>query len=203
MNLCRVKSIIFRYLTSADFFNIYKPSGTEIGGGGQAYIDFPIALVSLRDWGRFFGESQSVYCDTGEKGPIWEFPINSIGLSEEQEIKIYQRRLQSVCIASQRITSQRENRINAWRPEYGFPSPKDPTLRNEIPKNLLIFIIRTTKDDYWAGWSLNFLSDSDDSLKKLLERMINKDSIEGYAGFLELNGEVSLNPNNITNPFTV
>jgi len=37
----KVKSIVFRYITAADFFNINKPSGTEIGGGGQSYIDFP------------------------------------------------------------------------------------------------------------------------------------------------------------------
>jgi hypothetical protein len=51
----KVRSIIFRYLTTADFFNIYKPSGTEEGGGGQGYIDFPVnavvsfVTVSLKD----------------------------------------------------------------------------------------------------------------------------------------------------------
>ena len=34
-----VRAIVFRYLTDADFFNMYKPTGTEIGGGGQLYID--------------------------------------------------------------------------------------------------------------------------------------------------------------------
>lgn len=203
MDNYRINSLIFRYLTSADYFNIYKPSGTEIGGGGQAYIDFPTASISLRDWGKFFDGAQSVYIDTGVKGPIWEFPIKSIGLPDEQEVKIYQRRPQSICIASQRITSQRQNRIYAWKPENGFPYPKDPTLRNEVPKNLVIYIIRTMDNDFWAGWSLNLDMIVSDLIIKNLGKIINKDSIEGYAGFIELNGSVGLNPSDNKKPFIV
>ena len=49
-----ISVIVFRYLTDADFFNINKPSGTEAGGGGQSYIDFPTSVISLDDWRRFF-----------------------------------------------------------------------------------------------------------------------------------------------------
>ena len=28
----RVRAIVYRYLTDADFFNMYKPTGTETGG---------------------------------------------------------------------------------------------------------------------------------------------------------------------------
>ena len=30
-----VESVVYRYLTNADFFNTYKPRGTERGGGGR------------------------------------------------------------------------------------------------------------------------------------------------------------------------
>jgi len=203
MNIHRVRSVIFRYLTSADYFNIYKPSGTEIGGGGQAYIDFPIALISLKEWGKFFDGALSVYCDTGVQGPIWEFPIRSIGLSDDQEIKIYQRRTQSVCIASQRITSLRENRVKAWRPENGFPEPTNPESRNEVPNNLMIFIARTMKDEYWAGWSDNILSNLEKSLSLQLAGMENSKEGEGYAGYLEFNGNLGLNIDDIQHPFIV
>ena len=45
---------IYRFLTHADFFNIYKPSGTEERGGGQSYIDIPVSKVSVNQWKEFF-----------------------------------------------------------------------------------------------------------------------------------------------------
>lgn len=203
MRTNRIRSIIFRYLTAADYFNIYKPSGTEIGGGGQAYIDFPITLVSLKEWGKFFDGALSVYCDTGVQGPVWEFPIRSIGSTEDQELKIYQRRPQSICIASQRITSHRENRVNAWRPENGFPEPSNPALRSEVPNNLMVFIARTMQDEYWAGWSNNLLVNLDKSISLKLERMVNKNDEEGYAGYLEFNSNLGLNVEDVEHPFIV
>ncbi len=197
----KVKYIIFRYLTSADFFNIYKPSGTEEGGGGQAYIDFPTKSISVDQWGKFFDGAESVYCETGEKGPSWMFPINSIGLNESQELKIYQRRPQSICIASQRITSRQENRIKAWRPENGFPEPTDPTERDTVPKDLLIFITRTTNDEFWAG----FLTDKSpvtSSLTSLIPELVNKTREEGYAGFIDIKGKLTLEELNSSKPFT-
>lgn len=200
--MLKVKYIVFRYLTSADFFNIYKPSGTEEGGGGQAYIDFPTNAVSLNEWGKFFDGAASVSCDTGEQGPSWEFPISSLGLVGEQEIKIYQRRPQSICIASQRITSQRENRIKAWRPENGFPQPEDPKERSSVPENLLIYIVRTMNDEFWAGWSVNTNPGKTDGANIRLEKMItNPSNQEGYAGFLELNGKLELDTTETTQPF--
>src|SRR3989344_1182696 len=199
----KVKYIIFRYLTSADFFNIYKPSGTEEGGGGQAYIDFPTTAISLDEWGKFFDGASSVSCDTGESGPIWEFPISSFGQSGDQEIKIYQRRPQSVCVASQRITSQRENRVKAWRPEHGFPQPNDPTERSTVPSNLLVFIVRTMGDEFWAGWSLNQKLGKTQEANTRLVKMSNKPEGEGYAGFLEFNGKLEVDTNHINQPFSV
>ena len=197
----KAKYIIFRYLTSADFFNIYKPSGTEEGGGGQSYIDFPVESVSMNEWGKFFDGAASVYCDTGEKGPSWTFPVNSIGLKDSQDLKIYQRRPQSVCIASQKITSRQGNRVSSWKPENGFPEPKDPTERSAVPKNLMIFIIRTVDDEFWAGWaSGNSLASQ--AAQPVLAKMLPQSPEEGYAGFLDAKGQVLLDTSNATQPFT-
>ena len=43
----QVKSIVFRRLTYADFRHINKVGGEETGGGGQSYIDFPTADITL------------------------------------------------------------------------------------------------------------------------------------------------------------
>ncbi len=180
-----VKYIIFRYLTNADFFNIYKQPGTELGGGGQAYIDFPAQDVSLEKWGKFFEDANSIVCDSGEQGPIWYVPLNSIGVQGSQEVKIYQRRAQSICIASQRITSTRENRVKSWHPENGFPEPADPLERNQLPQNLLVYLLRTSNDEFWAGWSLNQVPARDNNAIQLIAEMHNEAMSEGHSGFIE------------------
>ncbi len=95
-----VKSIVYRNLTHADFFNINKPPGMEAGGGGQAYIDFPVRSVRLEDWNSFFEPIINVKRTTATQGPCWNFPVYSIGISKsgnaDQELKIYQRRAASV-----------------------------------------------------------------------------------------------------------
>jgi 5-methylcytosine-specific restriction protein A len=69
--------IVFRRLTSADFFNINKPKGMEARGGGQSYIDFPISSVQLGDWMTFFSGQEMIETDSG---PEWRFMVNSLGL---------------------------------------------------------------------------------------------------------------------------
>jgi len=197
----KVKSIIFRYLTPADFFNIYKPSGTEEGGGGQGYIDFPITAVSLDEWSQFFEGADSVICDTVAQGPSWEFPINSLGQTEAQDLKIYQRRPQSICISSQRITSPRENRVTAWKPQNGFPEPSNPTERNTVPANLLIYLVRTADNEFWAGWSLNDLPGNNEAANAVLEKMRPDHDEEGHAGFIAVNGRLELNTEDTRHPF--
>jgi 5-methylcytosine-specific restriction protein A len=199
----KVRSIIFRYLTTADFFNIYKPSGTEEGGGGQGYIDFPVNAVSLDEWSQFFEGASSVICDSVAQGPSWEFPINSIGqtTNSDRNLKIYQRRPQSICISSQRITSPRENRVDAWRPEYGFPEPIDPTNRDSVPSNLLIYLVRTTKNEFWAGWAQNNLPGINNETNKVLQKMQPDFDNDGHSGFIAVNSRLHLNIEDSKHPF--
>jgi 5-methylcytosine-specific restriction enzyme A len=193
------KYIIYRYLTSADWFNIYKPSGTEVGGGGQSYIDFPTNDIPMEQWGEFFDGADNVYCDSGTQGPIWTFPVISIGERTEQDIKIYQRRQQTVCIASQKITSRGENRINAWRPDNGFPEPSDPKERSSVPKNLMIYLVRCEDNSFFAGWTnAELLTGAGD----LLGDIVGKNRHEGYASFYKFPKGINLNPNDRLHPLS-
>lgn len=181
---------------------MYKPSGTEKGGGGQAYIDFPTALVSLSRWGSFFDGAESVSCSTGKQGPVWEFSLGSIGFETTQDLKVYQRRPQSICIASQKITSRVENRVKSWHPTNGFPKPEDPIKRNAVPNNLVIYILRTMKDEFWAGWFSDQNPCKDTKSRFLLKEMFKSPHEDGYAGFLDLNGEILLNEKGIKYPLS-
>lgn len=138
----KVEHIIFRHLTFADYFNIYKPSGSEARGGGQTYIDFATGYISSENWERFFKDVQIQEMTRTEIGPRWVFQINSIGLTEDQIITIYQRRPQTFSIAAQRIGSINSNRVLAWHPSHGFPYPQDPNDRHARPEGLVIFLIK-------------------------------------------------------------
>ena len=148
--------LVFRRITSADFFNIYKEPGTEAGGGGQSYIDVDTSGVSLAAWGEFFS---GISPKPMKGGPLWTFEVNSLGVGEKQNLKIGQRRATSVSIREQKLVSHRSNRIFAWNPsKTGFPSPKSSIASSADPQiaplieGLVIFLIRATDGSYWAGW---------------------------------------------------
>jgi hypothetical protein len=60
---------------------------------------------------------------TTQSGPLWKFTANSLGLNKSQTAEIGRRRA----------------------------APTDPTSRKDIP-NLVVYLIRTTDGEYWAGW---------------------------------------------------
>lgn len=186
----KVKSIVYRCLTNADFFNINKPPGMESGGGGQAYIDFPTSTVSLEQWSNFFSGVDEVKIQQETQGPSWTFPIYSLKLDKtndlaSQELKIYQRRPQSVSITSQKLLSSRSNRVRAWHPDAGFPVPIDNTDRTQCPDGLIVYLVTTDARKVWAGW---FLNDGTTPLpiKGIPPQSINSmfSSIEGNSGII-------------------
>jgi len=181
-----VKYVVFRYLTDAEFFNIYKPRGAEEKGGGQRFIDFPTTAVSIEDWLRFFGGVDQVREMMRKNGPRWEFNVNSIGLREDQEVAIYQRRHASVIVAAQNINSSRSGRIRAWHPQHGFPRPVDPSEHQACPNNLVVYIVRTASGEFWAGWLQDSWPCRDASAHLLLEDMLPPAPRDGHAGFLRL-----------------
>ena len=107
----RIDSLVFRRMTYADFRHINKEGGEEVGGGGQSYIDFPVAKINLDTWFEFLGENTG----NGAGGrPRWDFEINSLGLNLPITLRIYQRRAASVSIGSQKIHSRASNRVPSW-----------------------------------------------------------------------------------------
>lgn len=205
-----VSKIIFRNLTQADFFNINKPRGTEKSGGGQAYIDFSTKTISSDQWIDFFKNIKNVTRTKVTKGLSWEFPIYSIGIDDgktaQQQLKIYQRRNASISITSQKIHSNRSNRVNAWHPENGFPKPIDNTDRNQCPIGLMVYLASTYCGQVWAGWYLN---DGTTQIplkgnnQLLFGEMFNPDFVrKGYSGLLTFNKNiVFLNIDDIEHPF--
>lgn len=200
----QVMYIIYRYLSEADYFNIYKPTGTEIGGGGQTYIDFPVSLINKPTWDLFFDGLPKVVIKGVAQGDKWTFPVWSIGVGKKQEIWIYQRRAASISIAAQNINTRGAKRVFAWHPDYGFPKPRDAKDRHQLPEGLAIFLVRT-KYEVWAGW-FNKNDDriyQDDSAKYMIREMISKENVKESAGFINLSdSELYLHENERNKPFS-
>lgn len=170
----RVDSIVFRRMTYADFRHINKVGGEEEGGGGQSYIDFPIADIELQKWFDFLGINTGV--GAGNR-PQWDFTVNSLGITSPITLRIYQRRAASVSIASQKIHSRASNRIPSWHPDNGFPEDYD-----HETQNLVVYIVKTTDDEYWAGWFLQNQIPANWIGNAALSRMFTQESA-GYFKF--------------------
>lgn len=189
-----IKAVIFRNLTDADFFNINKPPGMEIAGGGQSYIDFPISSVTKDDWEYFFEGCNDITSDVGMHArPIWKVPIRSLGfsLADQQTVKIFQRRPASFSIASQKLNTSKSNRIHSWHPSNGFPAPIDTTNRHQCPNGLIIYLVSTNDGNIWAGWFLNDGTSTspfrDKKAENYLSLMLNNiDARNGESGFIAL-----------------
>jgi len=183
----RIDSLIFRRMTYADFRHINKVGGEEEGGGGQSYIDFPTSDITLTNWFEFLGAKAG----SGKVGPIWKFLINSLGLEIQIELKIYQRRKQSICIASQKIHSRESNRVPAWHTNNGFPEDYNPNIQN-----LVIYIIKTKDGEYWAGWFLQDQVQAKWIGNKLLCKLFTD-----IAGYIRFRKKIFIETSNTIWPF--
>lgn len=174
-----VESLVFRKLTSADYFNINKPPGMEDGGGGQSYIDISTSAVTLANWDEFL---RDVPKSMRTSGPRWTVPVRSLGVSSEiQDVIIGQRRNTSVSIREQKLLSRSSNRVNAWNPNLtGFPKPKDPTVLEDIG-DLCVYIVKLTNGELWAGWFQNMVPEPGWSVNDKLYNMFSDN--EGYIKF--------------------
>ncbi len=189
--------VIFRHITSADFFNIYKPPQATSGGGGQSYIDFPMRAVPAKAWRTFFGRRQPKGTKTG---PMWEAEFHSLGLGDSQLVQIGQRRRQSFNIRLQKTSSNRGNRVYAWDPTFSdFPKPANPA-RHYAVKNLVIYLVKTAEGELWAGW---FRAKSPKRSWKCDPRLTEmfEEPREGAAGSILLNPPIAMNENDSEWPF--
>ena len=183
----QVDSVVFRRMTYADFRHINKEGGEEIGGGGQSYIDFPTKEIPIPIWYDFLGANIAL----GKVGPIWQFQINSLGIIQPIKLKIYQRRKQSVCIASQKIYSKESNRVPAWHPDHNFP--KD---YNDKTEDLVIYITKTKDGEYWAGWFLQDQVSAKWIGNKYLSRLFTE-----VAGYIKFRKKMYVETGNASWPF--
>jgi 5-methylcytosine-specific restriction protein A len=186
---------VFRRLTAADFFNINKPKGMEARGGGQSYIDFPTSAVTPANWASFFAGQKAAMTHSG---PLWRFTVHSIALGKSQVAEIGRRRTASYNIRAQKLDTKNSNRLYAWHPQYsGFPRPADPSKRQGV-KNLVIYLIRTSEGEYWAGWFQRGKPDSGWEVDPRLRRMFT--AHDGYinldpgAPFDETEGQWPFRP---------
>ena len=180
----RVKEIIFRRLTAADFKHINHVGSHYTGGGGQAYIDFPTKDVSLENWTSFLGTPTELV--SGGR-PSWKFTVNSLGLAKPILLKIYNRRTTSVSIASQKLESRQSNRIPSWHPNNGFPTGYNASLLN-----LVVYLVKTYDDEHWAGWFLKRDTPKNWYVNKQLQQLFSEDS----AGYIKIKGKVFLDTDN-------
>ncbi|OFX31583.1 MAG: hypothetical protein A2X08_09980 [Bacteroidetes bacterium GWA2_32_17] len=180
----RVDSLVFRRMTYADFRHINKVGGEEEGGGGQSYIDFPIADISLQKWFDFLGKNTGV--GAGNR-PQWDFSINSLGIKKPQKLRIYQRRTASVSIAAQKIHSRAANRIPSWHPDNSFPIDYNPN-----SDNLIVYILKTKDNQFWAGWFLKNEIPKNWMMNDELKQMFEEES----AGYIKLKSKILIDTEN-------
>lgn len=191
----RITHIIYRYITQADFFNIYKPPKVETGGGGQSYIDLRRRQIDEADWREFLAAVDGVNEEKRKQGPSWTFPVRNIGVIEKspQRLTVYQRRPASFSLAGQKLHTEASNRLRAWHPDHGFPAPEDPLNREQAPENLLIFLAKTDNNQIYAGWIIHdgyhqnrFLLDNTDLS---LDQILPAEHEEGQCGLIRLDTE--------------
>jgi len=203
--------LAYRYITQAEFYNLYKPEDSEDTGGGQTYIDFPTRSVTPQQWTEFFNGAEDLALAQATNGPSWTVRVRSIGLPEDaprQSMKVYQRRPASIIVSSQYLYSREQNRVLAWHPDFGFPEPADNRERQQRPPGLVVFLARTDNGEVWAGWFLNDSSESwpvaDSDARDALMPMLSRSNLgsDGAAGFIDLSrAGVQIDELNYVAPF--
>jgi 5-methylcytosine-specific restriction protein A len=186
----RVDIIVFRRMTYADFYNINKEGGEEEGGGGQSYFDIPLNKVSIVDWTDFIGPNTG----NAAKGPYWKFDVNSLGLTEPIELKIYQRAQTRCAVASQKLPehSRSGKRVPSWHPNNSFPIDYNPDV-----DNLVVYIIKSTDGDFWAGWFLKNEIPSNWNINDELKELFEEES----AGIITVQSKILFDTENKDWPF--
>ena len=137
----KAECLIYRKLTPNEFKAITNTINS-VNGGSQTYIDFPKGSISDEDFKDFFLSDGVVNANGFE----WTFYVNSLSLGRTQQKEVVSSRRQS----SNSLREQNnENRIMAWKPENsGFPSVDYDEKHNPI----IVFILRSSDKEYWAGW---------------------------------------------------
>lgn len=173
-----VNAIFFKKINNGDLWNIDRPPGTVAGGGGQTYINVAIDTDSLHE---FMSGAHSIVPKPGDTHGRNTYTINAKSLhnSTQSGTIILDPRNDRM---DYRITQQalHQNRHPAWlNPNTGFPviNPGAHSARTvTTATNLRVFIIRTTDNEYFAGYVDSANKPLDWPNLPELERIFNEDS---------------------------
>ncbi|PEL25826.1 AAA family ATPase [Bacillus pseudomycoides] len=173
-----INAIFFKKINNGDLWNIDRPPGSVAGGGGQTYINVAVDTDSLHEFmsgatsivpkpGHIHGNStytviaKSLH-DSTQTGPIVIDPRNN-----RTDYRITQQALH-------------QNRHPAWlNANTGFPViNRGATSANTTTTatNLRIFIIRTTDNEYYAGYVNSANKPTTWSNLPSLDRIFTEDS---------------------------
>jgi DNA polymerase III delta prime subunit len=154
-----VEAIFIRQVTRGDFWCIErKPQFAPAGGGGQTYIDIPLAENRLRleQLWSFLGVHQN---GAGE-WPKKEIPVRTVGAEAPPVMLEFSPRggdNNRYRIGNQARQYSGGNRHPAWSAENGFARMPDDAVsiddRRPDISRLKIFIAKTFGGDYWAGFT--------------------------------------------------
>ena len=145
-----VERIFYRKINPSDFKKMYdidKPAS----GGGQTYIEAAgIANEAIYD---FFEYAVSTPWTGDPNRKTFKANVFVLGTDEQQELEFEPRAGRNYKISRQNL----RHKHKAWSPENGFPVPRivDNHYSNDftgIIENLIIFIIRTSDRNYYAGF---------------------------------------------------
>ena len=137
-------------MNPGDLWNIDRPPGTVTGGGGQTYID--LAGIDDNQLQRFLElghREEKPGEETREKITINAYTLSDINLQGSITFDPRPSR------PNYRINNQHTNRHPAWDRANGFPQiPTGAASAADITNipNLLLYIVRTIEDKYYAGY---------------------------------------------------
>lgn len=145
-----VERVFYRKINPSDFKKMYdidKPAT----GGGQTYIEAAgISNAAIDD---FFQYATSTPWSGDANRNKYVANVFVLGTDEQQEIEFEPRAGRNYKISRQNL----RHRHKAWSETNGFPAPRivDNKYSSDftgIIENLIIFIIRTSDRNYYAGF---------------------------------------------------
>ena len=128
-------SILFVRLTGTEVKSINGGNKSD-NGSSQTYIDIPKGAVSDDQLNAFFGPQ--------DENKAWKRPVKSLTLDVVDNLEISERRS-----TSNSIRNQLNDRISIWK-DNGFPTSASDYDDKENP--VIIYLIKTTKGEFYAGW---------------------------------------------------
>lgn len=154
-----VRSIFWRAVTPADFFNVERSrAAAPNSGGGQSYFSISFAGLSHDELGRFLGVNPPSRIATDRP----TVPLPEVGVVGERDV------VDAVEFASRyrppneddryrivRQNRQYQHRHPAWSPSRGFPKAPDDVRRGDPLPDLTylkIYILKLDDDSFLAGF---------------------------------------------------